>query len=60
MQIFTITIHSDAVITKLESLGRKKGEYITKLIENDILIQNRISKLEEEVKELKERNRLHE
>lgn len=51
---FTLSINSDAAIKKLESLGRKKGEYVTKLIERDI----RIEELERKVKELEEIGRL--
>ncbi len=46
---FTITIKSDIAIKKLESLGRKKGEYIDKLIEKDMEykeLEERIKKLE--------------
>lgn len=45
---FNITIKNEAVIKKLDSLGRKKGEYISKLIEADI----RLEQLEQRVKEL--------
>lgn len=47
-QVFTITIRSEKSIKKLESLGRKKGEYIGRLIEADI----RLEELEKRVKEL--------
>lgn len=48
MQIFTITIHSKAVIDKLISLDKKKGAYISRLIEADIKYED----LERRVKEL--------
>jgi len=48
MQEFTITIHSEAVIKKLESLKRKKGEYISKLVEENIRLEN----IERRLKEL--------
>lgn len=46
---FTITIHKQTVIDKLESLKNKKGEYVSGLIEKDIEIEElrkRIEKLE--------------
>jgi hypothetical protein len=45
---FTVTIIGDKAIDKLESLGRKKGEYISRLIEADI----RLEDLERRLKEL--------
>ena len=33
---FTITIYNQDVIKKLNSLDRKKGKYIERLIENDV------------------------
>ncbi|MFA5305967.1 MAG: hypothetical protein WC365_00820 [Candidatus Babeliales bacterium] len=48
MQIFTITIHNKAVINKLVSLDKKKGAYISRLVEQDI----RLGELERRVKEL--------
>ena len=48
MREFTVTIHSAAVIKKLVSLDRKKGEYISKLIEADI----RLEQIEARLKEL--------
>jgi hypothetical protein len=51
MQIFTITIHNKAVIDKLISLDKKKGKYISRLIEADI----RLGELERRVKELEEK-----
>jgi hypothetical protein len=50
-QTFTLLITSESAIQKLESLGRKKGEYVTRLIEADI----RLEQLEREVKALKDR-----
>jgi signal-transduction protein with cAMP-binding, CBS, and nucleotidyltransferase domain len=47
-QVFTITIRSEKAIKKLESLGRKKGEYISRLIETDI----RLEEIEKRLKEL--------
>jgi hypothetical protein len=49
MQIFTITIHNKAVIDKLISLDKKKGKYISRLIEADIRLEElekRIERLE--------------
>jgi len=49
---FTITIHNKSATDKLESLGRKKGEYVSKLIEENIKyeeLQKRIEKLEGKV-----------
>ena len=46
---FTVTIHNNKAINKLKSLGRKKGKYISELIEKDIKVEeleNRIEKLE--------------
>lgn len=48
MQIFTITIHNESVIKKLEAMGRKKGEYISRVIEEDI----KFEELEKRIKEL--------
>lgn len=47
-QKFTLSIQGKLAIQKLESLGRKKGEYVSELINNDI----RIEELERRVKEL--------
>jgi len=46
---FTITIHNKSAITKLESMKNKKGEYVSRLIEENIKyeeLQKRIEKLE--------------
>lgn len=51
MQIFTITIHNKAVIDKLISLDKKKGKYISRLIEQDI----RLEELEKRLRELETR-----
>lgn len=51
MAQFTVEIKSIKAIEKLKSLGRRKGEYISKLIEDDI----RIEELEKRVKELEEK-----
>lgn len=48
-QTFTVKIIGKNAIEKLESLGRKKGEYLTRLIEQDIRFENierRIEQLE--------------
>ena len=46
---FTITIYDEKVIEKFKSLKRKKGKYISDLIEKDMRmeeIEKRIDKLE--------------
>jgi hypothetical protein len=48
---FTIIIKGETAIRKLDSLGRKKGEYITRLIEADI----KFEELEKRVKELEKK-----
>lgn len=50
---FTITIIGENAINKLESLGRKKGEYVSALIDKDI----KFEQLEKRVKELEEGNK---
>jgi hypothetical protein len=53
MQEFTITVHDKDVIAKLESLKRKKGEYITRLIKEDIkhdILEKRIGEIEARMK----------
>ena len=55
MKIFTITIHNEAVIKKLESLDKKKGKYISKLIEHEIRLEEMERRLTEiEIKCAKE------
>ena len=49
MMKFTLSINSESAIKKLQSLDRRKGEYVSKLIEQDIEIdelKRRIEKLE--------------
>jgi len=48
MAQFTVEIKSIKAIKKLKSLGRKKGEYISSLIENDI----RLEELEKRVERI--------
>jgi hypothetical protein len=48
---FTIVIKSEKAVAKLESLGRHKGEYISKLIEADI----RLEDIERRLKELEKK-----
>ena len=51
MAQFTIVIKSEAATKKLDSLGRHKGEYISKLIEADI----RLEDIERRLKELEKK-----
>lgn len=46
---YTVIIKGEAAIRKLETLGRRKGEYISSLIEKDVRIEElekRIERLE--------------
>jgi hypothetical protein len=43
---FTVEIKSDKAIEKLRSLGRHKGEYISRLIEQDIKLEDIEKRLE--------------
>lgn len=52
MREFTVTIHNEAVIKKLVAKGRKKGEYISKLIEADIRLEQLERRVNEIAKEL--------
>jgi predicted DNA-binding protein len=36
---FTLSITSESAVKKLESLGRKKGAYVSELIEKDIELE---------------------
>lgn len=45
-QTFTIQVIGGKAINKLKSLGRKKGEYVTKLIEQDIRLESIEKRLE--------------
>ena len=51
MQRYNIILHDKRAIEKLDSMGRKKGKYIEKLILNDI----RFDLLESEVKGIKDK-----
>ena len=46
MAQFTVEIKSDKAIEKLRSLGRHKGEYISRLIEQDIKLEDIEKRLE--------------
>lgn len=48
---YTLSINNEKAIAKLNTLGRKKGKYIEKLILNDI----RFDLLESEVKGIKDK-----
>jgi hypothetical protein len=43
---FTITIHNKSVIEKLESKKNSKGEYVSKLIEKDIEVEELKKRIE--------------
>lgn len=42
MKKFTLILQGDEVIKKMESLNRKKGEYVSRLIKEDIYRQSSI------------------
>ena len=51
-QTFTLQIMGEGNINKLESMGRKKGEYVSILIERDIKvdgIERRLKEAEEKL-----------